>query len=115
MIIVFMLVSMGTWAQKKIQTYAIEYGEWNKKINDWNWENRRFIKLDVVLYNNAVIINDEAGTIFITTEVIYDKEGEVRWNAFDQEKVDCVIIMYNYDMENYLVVVYKDVCYKYIY
>jgi len=115
MIAAFVLVGFTTKAQELIKTYALEFGRWNVKTKDWDWEPRNFVKLDMLMYNDVIIIDDEARSVYIAKKLIHNTEEETRWSGFDNDKVDCYISMFTYDNENYLVIVYRNICYRYIY
>jgi len=95
-------------------TYAVEVGRWNDYSQDWSFV-REYERINFILQGNVIMVQDNAKSTYVCLNVIYDDGENVSWKAFDEKNRNCVVTMATIDYESYLIVVYDNICYRYIY
>ena len=111
---VVMLSFFGT-AQELLETYALDVGVWSDYLQDWIWEPRKKCKINFLFQGDIIIANDAAESTYYTYETLILTDEEASWSAIDERKRNCIVSMkYNGQINNYFIVMYSDVCYRYI-
>jgi hypothetical protein len=111
--VVVMLSFIGT-AQETIKTYALDIGYWNEYNQDWTWDARKPCNVIFYLQGPTIISNDNAKSTYYTFDSWSVDINEIYWSALDEKKRDCVVSMKNNISNNYFVVIYPDICFRYI-
>lgn len=108
------LLAFCAKTQVVFTTYAVEVGDWDDYQQQWIF-NREYTRINFILQGNVIMVQDNAKSTYVCLDVIYDDGQNVSWDAFDEKNRSCVVTMATIDYEKYLIVVYSDVCYRYIY
>ena len=116
LLIGFIIATLVVNAQEIIQSYALDVGEWNIYTEKWDWEIRKKCNVKFILQGDVILANDAAESTYYTYETIYNDEYTASWNAYDEDRRRCIISMTykGEDREKFLIVIYNDVCYRYI-
>jgi hypothetical protein len=100
------------YSQIYIQSYALDIGHWNNYYREWDWEPTKKCNILFTLQGDIILSNDKANSTYYTYENI-DKDS---WKVLDEKRRECIISMiYNEPNYNFLIVIYNDLCYRYIY
>lgn len=110
---VVMLTFIGT-AQEVIKTYALDVGYWNNYTEEWDWETRKKCNVSFLLQGDVIISNDVVGSTYYTYETLESSDIQASWLALDEERRECMVSMKFNNSNNYFVIIYSDVCYRYI-
>ena len=111
--LVVMLTFIGT-AQELIKTYALDIGYWNYITENWDWDYRKTCNVTFFLKGDVIISNDVAGSTYYTYETLEANDKIASWLALDEKRRECMISMKFNNSNNYFLVIYSDVCYRYI-
>lgn len=110
---VVMLTFIGT-AQEVIKSYALDVGYWNYNTEDWDWETRKTCNVSFLLQGDVIISNDLVGSTYYTYEALESSDKQASWLALDEERRECMVSMKFNKVNNYFVIIYSDICYRYI-
>ena len=115
LLIAFIIATLVLNAQEIVQSYALDVGSWNSYTDSWDWEIRKKCNVRFILQGDIILANDEAESTYYTYETLHADDEKASWNAYDEERRKCIVSMvYRSDYEKYLIVMYNDVCYRYI-
>lgn len=111
---VVVMLSLIATAQETIKTYALDVGYWDEYSQEWKWEYRKSCNVIFYLQGPTIISNDKAKSTYYTYDhwAVDDTEGY--WAALDEEQRECIVSMKFNKSNNYFVVTYSDICYRYI-
>jgi hypothetical protein len=115
LIIAFIAISISVFCQSTETVYAAEVGTWSLTKKDFVWSELKEVDLIMTFDKSVVSINNELGSVFETLEMIGSDDNSMTWKALDEDYISCYLIMETYVDYNVLVVVYKDLCFKYYY
>lgn len=104
--------SFEFYCQTYIQSYALDIGHWNNNYRKWDWESTKKCNVLFTLQGDVILSNDKANSTYYTYETI----NKGSWKALDEKRRECIIsIVYNEPDYCFLIVIYNDICYRYIY
>jgi hypothetical protein len=113
MLIVFCLSVLCSIAQEVLNSYSLELGRWDPRLEDWSWETTKPCDVKFILQGDIIIANDIAKSTYITYKQTDSGEHYGVWLAYDEKKRDCTIGMYFSPKINWLIVIYDSICYRY--
>ncbi len=112
---VFVVLSFVGTAQEFINTFALEVGYWNSYTEKWMWESRTSCNVSFILQGPSIVSNDKAKSTYYTYETLSYNDTGASWSALDEKQRECMISIQINTYENYFVVMYYDICYRYVY
>lgn len=110
---VVMLTFVGT-AQEVINSYALDVGYWNIYTEEWDWETRKKCDVSFILQGDLIISNDLVKSTYYTYQTLTNDDFLASWLALDEKRRECMVSIKINANNNYFVVVYSDICYRYI-
>jgi len=88
--IAFMVMSLVLYAQKTMNSYALQIGHWNSYSETYSWESLKFCDVKFFFQGDIIIANDVAESTYYTYDVIIQDDYSSSWNAFDEQKRKCI-------------------------
>ena len=114
-LILLLLCSMTTNAQTIVRTHSVEVGKWNETLDNWVWFAPMKCDLSFTLKESLVTVDDEAGSMYMTSKIIFEDDQFIHWEAVDEKLIECVFSMSKEPGVFLIVVTYDKICYRYEY
>jgi hypothetical protein len=114
LLILVLLFSLNSYAQSVIQTFAAQIGYWNEYTEKYSWD--KVIETDVTfrIQNGYMFATDKNNSVYEIVKLQSSAGTEGVWSATDENGDPCTIILkYNEDDSNIIVIVYDTFCVKY--
>lgn len=115
LIMLFTMVSFFGTSQRVVNSYNFEIGCWSDYLQKWVWAPTK--KCDVSFTMEMdVIVADYKNDLrsYRTYETLDFNNEETSWYSVDDDEQECIISVSSKEKNNYVMVVYPEVCYKYI-
>jgi hypothetical protein len=99
----------------EIQTYLSEIGIWDSYRKEWNWQPSQSCNVRFILQGNSIISDDQENSTYYTYNTIDSEPPELSWNALDEKRRECIVLMIFKESYTYLVIMYENECIRYVY
>jgi hypothetical protein len=76
-----------------METFAVSIGEWDYKKKDWNWDPMIYENLTFTLNGDLIMVNDLAGSVYVTYAQFTDDKYSTSWRAVDDDDISCIFAM----------------------
>lgn len=116
LLLTLILITFSYSAQTKINTYAANYGKWSDYTKLWTWEGWKAESITFTIQGSIILVNDVAKSTYITYGEGVEEDSYVSWTATDEKGRECIFSMsLNGAEENYILIMYDSMCFKYAY
>jgi len=114
LLILVLLFSLNSHAQSVIQTFAAQIGYWNVTTEKYSWNTVIETDITFTIQNGYMFATDKNNSVYEIVKLQSSAGTEGVWSATDENGDPCTIILkYNEDDSNIIVVVYDTFCVKY--
>lgn len=113
LLIVFCFMFLCSIAQNVLNSYAIEIGRWDSRIDNWAWDPAKECDIKFLLQGDIIIADDAAKSTYFTYKQTEEDDHYGVWLAVDEKKRECVVGLYFDPKISYLVVIYDQIAYRY--
>ncbi len=108
-------ISIQSFAQEVINSYANQTGTWSNYTNSWIWNQSKYVKINFLIQNNVIIASDDAQSTYTTLRISYEDESSVCWDAIDEQGRSCTVILSLNRENKCLMIMYSNLCFRYYY
>ena len=114
LLILVLLFTVNSFSQSVIQTFAAQIGYWNVTTEKYSWNTVIETDITFTIQNGYMFATDKNYSVYEIVKLQSSAGTEGVWSATDENGDPCSIILkYNKDDSNILVVVYDTFCVKY--
>lgn len=115
LIMLFAMVSLFGTSQRIVNSYNFEIGRWSDYLQKWVWTPKRQCDVSFTMEMD-IIIADYKNDLrsYRTYKTLDFNNEEISWYSLDDDEQECLVYVSSKEKNNYVMVVYPEVCYKYI-